>query len=408
MTAAENITRKCTSWIDQFVEYTEGIPSPEPFRRWAAISVVSAAMERKCWIAPGDNILYPNLFVFLVAPPGVGKTQAINHAISLARQTEEIRIAPDDSTKAALVDYLSEESRKRVTLSGELYEYNSVLSAAHELGVLIKEHDLEFINFLSALYDNPDLHEERRRHRKEQQLLRIIRPGLSFLAGATPGYLSSLFPEVAWTQGFMARVLCIYSADAIRPTLFGKRKSDPGLGKRLLHDLLQICKLQGEFSWTDGAQSKISEWYESGCKPAPTHYRLLNYIPRRHLHALKLCMVNSAARSNSMEITEADVDEAISRLLIAERAMPEIFLEMAQNTDSHIVKQLHFQLTKMYAGNHKAIHQSRIYQFLGHYAPAWKAKSIFDYMIDSKIILPDTQNPDYFIPHSGVQTGGEL
>lgn len=409
MTDSESTTRKCQSWIDQFCELTNGIPSPEIFRTWAAIGAISAALERRCWTAPNGTPLYPNLCIFLVGRPGVGKTQSLSQALNIIHSVSEIKVAPDDSTKAALVDFLAEDARKRITLAGELHEYNSIFACAHELGVLIKEHDLEFLSFLSSLYDSPDMHEERRRGRKENPLLRIIRPSITFVAGTTPGYLSSVFPEAAWSQGFMARTICVYSSHVVKPPLFGQRVNNTKLQKDLIQDLSAITKLQGEFTWTAEAENLISTWYNDNCPPIPTHSRLANYATRRPIQALKLCMIFSAAQSNSMEITADHVTSALDLLLSAEAVMPEIFLEMSSNSDANVISQLHFYAMKQYLQNgSKPIHKSRILYFLGQYVPTWRAQSILDYCLDARIFSAAPSNPDAVIPVANAMQGGKL
>lgn len=402
----EPTTQPNHSWIDQFCKYTDGIPSPQIFRKWAAIAAISAALERRCYTSPNGSPLYPNLFVFLVGRPGVGKTQALSHALNIIRSVNEIKVAPDDSTKAALTDFLSDtSSRNRLTLPDGLFEYHSILAVAHELGVLIKEHDLEMLSFLSALYDCPTVHEERRRHRKgDDAVIRVPHPSLTFVAGTTPGYLSSVFPEAAWSQGFMARTICIYSADVIRPPLFGQKIFDKSSASGLITKLHQIAKLSGEFTWTPEAVEAISRWYDAECPPIPKHGRLANYATRRPIQAVKLCMIFCAARTTSMEINHLDVADALETLINAEAVMPEIFLEMSGNSDAAVIQELHFYLMQTYLKNKAAIHKSRVLWFLTQKAPAWRANSILDLCIDANIIIRQS-DPEFFIPNVAHQFG---
>lgn len=60
-------------WIDAFIRYTAPLPSPEIFRRWAAISGVAGALERRVFTRLAGRPIYPNLYALMVAPPGVGK-----------------------------------------------------------------------------------------------------------------------------------------------------------------------------------------------------------------------------------------------------------------------------------------------------------------------------------------------
>lgn len=60
-------------WIGAYCAHTEGLPSPEIFRLWSAISCVAGALERRVWLRARQKDTYPNLFVLLVGPPGSGK-----------------------------------------------------------------------------------------------------------------------------------------------------------------------------------------------------------------------------------------------------------------------------------------------------------------------------------------------
>ena len=115
-------------WIDTFVSYSEGIPSPEIFRLWVAISIVGGAMERRCWMKSARGVLYPNMFILLVAPPAVGKTQAISLAMEIVYASRKgieasavMKIAPSSVTKASLVDAISDAGKKVSNLPGDCW-----------------------------------------------------------------------------------------------------------------------------------------------------------------------------------------------------------------------------------------------------------------------------------------------
>ena len=137
--------RKLASWVAGFLEYTDGIQSPEPFRRWAAICAIAGALERKVWIRSMGAELYPNLYVFLVGPPGLGKSNALHECEQLWRELGTHNVAPVSLTKAAFIDELSKAMR---TISQSKI-YNSLLVAVGELGALIPGYDPDFFNALT-------------------------------------------------------------------------------------------------------------------------------------------------------------------------------------------------------------------------------------------------------------------
>src|ERR1700733_3200471 len=103
-------TRKLESWIDAFVKQTENLHAPRIFRVWTAISTIAATLEQKVWIRT-SRPQYPNLYTFIIAHPGVGKSRTIAEGRHLVLGLPEFHLAPVSLTFAALIDSL--ESAKR-------------------------------------------------------------------------------------------------------------------------------------------------------------------------------------------------------------------------------------------------------------------------------------------------------
>ena len=55
------------NFIDTFMRYTEGRGSPALYRKWSAIFLASAVMERKVWLTTTKGRLYPNQYIVLTA-----------------------------------------------------------------------------------------------------------------------------------------------------------------------------------------------------------------------------------------------------------------------------------------------------------------------------------------------------
>ena len=143
--------RKLESWIGQFVQYTDNIESPEIFRKWSAISTIAAVLQRKVYMRT-QSALYPNLYVFLVARAGVGKTRAIYAADEFVRKIEGIVHGHTSMTMASLVDRLSEaKCRIQRLAKGEgMLEYNSLYVVADELSAFMSEYESGLIAGLTT------------------------------------------------------------------------------------------------------------------------------------------------------------------------------------------------------------------------------------------------------------------
>lgn len=366
-------------WIELFLDWTEGIPSPRIFRLWAAICTLAGALERRVHIVSAGKTLFPNMYVLLVGTPGVGKTQVIEHVNDLWHVLVDLHVAPHDVTKAALIDCLAQASRKMVLGEAHLLEYNSLLVAADEFGVLVPSHDLEFLSTLNRIFDNPPQHRQNRRGLQQQ--VDIINPQLNIIGGVQPAYLANLLPEEAWSMGFMSRVIMIFSGEKVKFKLNLSSK-DQLRGNAKVRDLLilktkQVLKLYGRLEWAKEAEDAIEKWNEDGLPPVPEHSKMEHYNQRRLLHVLKLCVISTVSRGAAV-IDPIDFNRARDWLLEAEQFMPDVFREMVQRSDRQVIDELHWHAWKIWIKDKKPIHEAKLFEFLRIRAPSDKVPKILD------------------------------
>jgi hypothetical protein len=368
--------RLCQDWIESFLRFTSDTPSPPIFRKWSAISAVAGALQRRVWTVTTGQRTYPNMYILLVAPPGIGKSVAINPTGELWRKVPGVHCAPNSVTRASLLDVLNTAAVKIIQQNGDFKSFHALTVAASEFGVLVPAHDLEFINTLNDLYDAPAEFKEHRRHRNEQ--VEIDSPILNILGGTQPAYLDTLLPEQAWGMGFTSRVIMVYSAKNIKPKLFNNHAASTKLSDNLKGDLTTVNKLYGEIRFSETAQAELEAWHDKGLPPVPTHSRLQNYNARRIMHILKLSMVSSASRGNDLLIDSVDLTRAQDWLLEAEERMPDIFRDMQGRSDGTVINDLHSFLWKIYAREQKPIHESRLFSFMQTKVPAEKIVRILE------------------------------
>jgi len=296
-----------------------------------------------------------------------------------------LKVAPDDLTKASLLDALA-LSKQTVILDGgrDIHTYHALAIGADELGVLLPAHDLSVMSVMNKLFDNVDYYRESRRGRDED--LEMENPQVTLLAGTQPDFLASLLPPEAWGMGFMSRMIMVYAGEAIKPNLFGKKKTFNQAA--FVADLKAVAKLYGEMSMTEEAQVEVVAWYEAGLKPIPQHLKLKHYVPRRILNFLKLCMISSVSRGCSLVIDIDDIERARSWLLEVETLMPEIFKDMSGKSDRDVIQDLHGFVWQLYTSSgKKPVHKSRIDNFLLNRTPAYNMKALFEVCISSKILI---------------------
>lgn len=388
------------------MSYTEGVSSPPIFRLWSGIACLAGAMERRIWIETARSILFPNMYIALVANPGIGKGEAIRHTEHLWYKIKRFKVAPDDVSAASLVDALEDCQQKRLFNGTELVEYSSLLIPAEEFGVFVKTHDLSFLSLLNKVWNNPRVHRDRKRHLKKE--IDIPHPQINLLVGTQPNFLGATVPEEAWGMGFMARMLLIYAGEGISVPLFGERPDLSVQEKALVSGLEVISDLYGNMRWEKSAMAQIEKWRLGGFQPVPEHSKLRHYLPRRILFALKLTMIANISRSSDLIITCDDVTRGIDWLVEAEALMPDIFREMVKKSDQEVIQELHFHMMRIWTRNpKKGIHESVIYHFLGQRVMSHYVAKVFEIAVKSNVIARLAGTSDLYIPRPRTEHGLE-
>ena len=141
-------------WIEGFLEYTENLQLPRSIRLWSGITALAGLLERRVWTTTIRGPMYPNLFVLLVTPPGIGKSLIINPVKGIWQDTEQLHVAPNNMSKAAFLDVLQDSGRAvKIPNELEMLNYHALNVAASEFGVLCPANDMEYLSVLTQVYD---------------------------------------------------------------------------------------------------------------------------------------------------------------------------------------------------------------------------------------------------------------
>lgn len=402
-------------FISLFLEYTDGALSPPLFRQWSGIALLAGALERRVWAHTGDRLTFPNLYTMLVAPPAIGKfvieeVRELWADVGALDGVRKFNVAPDSVTRASLIDCLF-KAKKTIMPKGARgpLEYHSLLVAAEEAGVLLPAYDLEFIGVLNSIYNNKETpYVETRRHGKPPEIS-IPRAQLNLLIGAQPGWLSSTFPEEAWSTGFTSRLLMIYASDRPKKPLFAQSPDKSGLRKELLRRLGLLAELYGPMAWSQDSMDFLQQWDFDGGPPTPTHSKLTHYVHRRTLHMVKLTILAAISRgAGDYKIELRDVKRALAWLVEAESVMPDIFRAMVGKSDVTIIEELHlFVVAQWNRGGRKPLPERLIYSFLSARVPSDKVTKIVEMAERSGYIERPAYGDPHFLPRAKPVQGVE-
>jgi hypothetical protein len=172
----------------------------------------------------------------------------------------------------------------------------------------------------------------------------IIGVWFNLFGATTPDLLQTTLPRDAIGGGLTSRIIFVYefkkSKTVVAPFLSDEEKE---IERLLAQDLEQIMMLSGEFKVAGDFLDAWTNWYyaQEGMKgPVFDDYRFSGYVERRPTHVMKLSMLLSASRSNSMVITPTDFERALQILDMTEKNMVHTFSGVGRLQTSDIVNRV--------------------------------------------------------------------
>jgi len=315
--------RKCENWLDTYREYTAKAESPDSYHLWCGLSVIAACLRRQVWMNMGHFLVYPNMYIVLVGPPGCRKNSAMNIAINLAFNLEDVRFSADATTREALIKAIAESIATIELDNKEPYVHSSLTIISPELSVFLGTKNTDLLSLLTTFYDN---HNKWIYRTKGQGTDTIYGEWLNMLGGTTPEWLVGSVPMNAIGGGFTSRVIFVVE-DGPR-----HRKAIPRLSAHeeklrvdLAADLETISMMKGEMTFSDEGERWFVNWYEKSPHKSSSDMRFVGYFDRRHIHLLKAAMLISASFGNEKIITELHLRSALYILEQHEEKMVNAF-----------------------------------------------------------------------------------
>jgi len=268
-------------FVTDFVLATRGFLTPTKFCAWTALFLLSSVLKRDVELDWGPLSLYPNLFVFIIAPPAFcAKSSAMNWgtqnilmkfhekiADPVIREKKKIRnIILGSATPEALYQLLKPTTKNVRDLDGVLTEVDhgsNVTVIISELATFLgkKNYNMGTVQKLTDLYDCKDADNSYTISRKKQQLRDIY---MTFFAATTQEGMEASVPEEAFGQGFLSRILLV-SSDV--PTRFYAQPYtvEGGPSPEDLQERLAwiAATARGEYTLSDEVRTLHERWYKN-------------------------------------------------------------------------------------------------------------------------------------------------
>lgn len=296
-------TRNFASFLDGWQELAKDNFAPEIYHYWIGISMVAAALERKCHIKLSQNsVLFPNLYIFLIGKPGNGKSTAADVGVEFLTSNTSVVPIPTQVTPAAMVDFMA--NRGKVAIPELKPPFNIQCGGfwySSEASNSFEEIAGSIVPTFTDWYGCPT---KWQKETKKDGVIDLDNVYLNILACTTQNYLAKLIPPDDIAGGFASRLLYVlYDGKTVRNySLSHRKKINHALKERVAQDLRSIYQLRGEFSWTPEFETIYSTdagaFHES--LQNTESERMQGLLGRKTTNILKLSMVMCAAEGDSM------------------------------------------------------------------------------------------------------------
>lgn len=328
-------------WHEEFFAcispYTD---APDNFITWSALSLIGATLKSNVCYELATYIVYPNLYIVLVAPPGIGKGTALHIVDEMINETGPNNVVNvlsyRNTTESILIDIENgwTQAPKMVGMQITVTQpEHSCLFLSTEIRTLLGSSDW-ILEFLEEAWSETK-YKSRTKNKGHVEIKDMC---FSLLAASVPDFLQQVGREynskMVITGGFSSRCIFVHSQKPSKDLSLNtpSLKSNPkakALYDSLVADLKEISLLKGKFIADADARILCENFLKENRIAAEDEYSeaVINARARAKANVIKLAMVFSVSRGDSLVINRIDMLNAIS-----------------------VIKDLFLNLTKLFRG----------------------------------------------------------
>ena len=320
------MARQCKDgFVSTYLKYTSKQASPTIFHVWSAISIISAVLTRKVWMESSGSLteagyykLYPNLYIVLVSPSGVGmKGTAMKLAVNgiLDNTNIDITTVRGKITSTRLVSKM--KARMDKATSGGI---GHAFIHSEEFKVFTRGimKDSSLLEDLTQIYDCGPFDYET----EHGQQVRLDKPCLTIIGGSTPEWLSGGTAGDLLSGGLGARLVPVCVLRNEREFAWAtKTEVEKAHQETLINDLQEISTLEGGFFVTQEAKDFFEKWYLGREQLRMKDERLAGYFSKKHDLVRKLSMIWAVSGSDELVIQKKHIELSLSLLDAVEQTI---------------------------------------------------------------------------------------
>jgi hypothetical protein len=325
------------NFVVEFSRLCQGTEIPELFAVWASLSGVSAALGRRIWLDMGTYMIFPNLYVVLVASSGrFRKSTTVDLLMDVVEPVvPPINFIAQSLTPEALIGAMDK---------GKTGGVCEGFIKADELSTFLnrKSYDMGIAPLLIQFFDCKSKYVYETKARGKETLLNIC---LGMLAGTTIEWIRNAIPTDAVGGGLTSRMIFVHAEQPPKPQAWTDLSPERKAVKaQLTLALNRIRNLRGPVQLAPEARELYEKVYVKHCETSPFWIMpvLQGYASRWHCHMLSLAMIMAVSEEPAkmpVVIQARHIRAAIAILQQSEVYMPKI-LTMITSTEKGALGEL--------------------------------------------------------------------
>jgi len=369
-------------WLEEYLLCTSGHETPELYSKWVGIGLIASALKQNVWLDMNTFELYPNMFIVIVDSPSSGKSHVINNfGLKLLLKADEldydgvpINIYDQKINSAALIKSMSELYKKK--------KENCAVVIAEELGFFtdMGGENTNLTKVLIRTYDNSNLGNETIARALES----VPKAQLNIIGGTTADSLKRSISKEFLGSGALSRIIFVHSEEIGEPMPF----PEPPEGNkqrfhRLAKKLNEFKNLKGEFTFGKNAAKWYADWYIRYFKGVQDKEdkKMTKRVAGK---LLKLAMIFSVARSDSLSIEIPDLVSAVKMLNEVQNNYHFIDRNLMKNEFGDRTQRLYDEIRKS-----KKIKHSDLMRKTYHWMPKKELEDCIATLVDSDMITAE-------------------
>lgn len=386
---------------------------PPAFRFWSAVSAVAGALGRKVWYDAGQFKIRPNLYIAMIAPPGSGKSVALNlpfnkvynkisaypglpadkrRDISRFNLDQHLNIITGRITPQELMRsmHLIEQANLNVRDPDLDVFWESVVTlTTTEFGSFMDRNNTTLQHFLTEVWDSGDEYSNKTKHQGWDY---IRGPCLNWIVCTTPTSFVESLPETSRGQGLLSRILpVLHETDGIVKTRTEFPPFPTAEINYLAEDLVEINKLTGQVTIDPNFRDELDYFVNvQYMPPVPTDPNMLEYKSRRFAHWIKVATCLSASERNDLVIDKRVWDRTAACMLELENRMPKALRSFGLKTAGRVADDVKEYVRSYVLTNKQKMTPKQVKRIiLGKVSTSTEVETTYKTMLETNMLKED-------------------